>query len=563
MLAKTHESSDAQWPELMKFAAIMLQLVLLALLIKRYELESPAFFELTVLAFGGFAVHYFLPMAVRLPFFLALSVASIVMVLGATQAVWLLGIGLAIVAVCHAPLPFWVRVTLLAAMGAVLAAMRGGVIPSVVPMAIWPILGSMFLFRLVVYLYDLHYQTAPVSTVRSLSYFFMLPNVCFPLFPVVDYQSFCRNYYDGDRNRIHQVGVHWIFRGAVHLLLYRILYMHWGISLYDVENAGDLVHYSLWLFLLYLRVSGQFHIIVGMLHLFGFNLAETHHLYYLSSSFTDFWRRINIYWKDFMMKIFFYPVYFRIKGWGPVVALVVSTLVVFVLTWLLHAVQWFWLRGSFLWAANDVLFWSILAVLVVVNSLWEVKRGRNRKSALGQMSWPAALVVGLKTLATFTVICGLWSLWTSESASAWLSLWQFALVPPTAGGWALIAFTVVTLVGSAALAGPQSVWLRLEQNVVHGRVRTELCGNSARARVECFFRQSPPRRSGAADCIVAATDAQQDGNATDGARLLRKPARGRSVQRRAVESLFEAARRVDGDCIGGRAGDADGRFAAL
>ena len=41
------------------------------------------------------------------------------------------------------------------------------------------------------------------------------------------------------------------------------------------------------------------------------------------------------------------------------------------------------------------------------------------------------------------MICGLWSLWTSESASAWLSLWQFALVPPTAGGWALIAFTVV------------------------------------------------------------------------------------------------------------------------
>ena len=262
--------------------------------------------------------------------------------------------------------------------------MRAGVVPSVVPVAIWPILGSMFVFRLVVYLYDLHYQTAPVSVTRSLSYFFMLPNVCFPLFPVVDYQSFCRHYYDEDRYHIYQVGVRWIFRGVVHLILYRILYKNWSISLYEVENAGDLVHYCLWLFLLYLRVSGQFHIIVGMLHLFGFNLAETHHLYYLSSSFTDFWRRINIYWKDFMMKIFFYPVYFRIKGWGPVVALVVSTLVVFVLTWLLHAVQWFWLRGSFLWAANDVLFWTILAALVVVNSLWEVKRGRNRKSALGQ-----------------------------------------------------------------------------------------------------------------------------------------------------------------------------------
>ena len=26
----------------------------------------------------------------------------------------------------------------------------------------------------------------------------MLPNVCFPLFPVVDYKTFRRNYYDDD-----------------------------------------------------------------------------------------------------------------------------------------------------------------------------------------------------------------------------------------------------------------------------------------------------------------------------------------------------------------------------
>src|SRR4051812_12160638 len=148
--------SGAPWPEMMKFAAIMLQLVLLAVLIKRYEVENPAFFDLTVLAFAGFAIHYFLPMAYRLPFFLVLSVAAIVMVLGMTQAVWLLGIGLTIIGLCHVPLPFLVRVTLLAAFGAVLGAMRGGIIASVVPMAIWPILGSMFLFRLVVYLYDMH-----------------------------------------------------------------------------------------------------------------------------------------------------------------------------------------------------------------------------------------------------------------------------------------------------------------------------------------------------------------------------------------------------------------------
>src|SRR4051794_37871977 len=92
-----------------KFLALIAQLLLISLLIKRYNLESPAFFQLTVLAFGGFAVHYFLPMAFRLAFFLGLSIAGIVMVLGVTQAAWLLGIGVALIGICHTPAPFWAR----------------------------------------------------------------------------------------------------------------------------------------------------------------------------------------------------------------------------------------------------------------------------------------------------------------------------------------------------------------------------------------------------------------------------------------------------------------------
>ena len=54
----------------------------------------------------------------------------------------------------------------------------------------------------------------------------------------------------------------------------------------------------------------------------------------------------------------------------------------FVLTWFLHAYQWFWLRGTMLLAWHDVLFWVVLGVLVVVNSLYEMKYGRQR--SLGQ-----------------------------------------------------------------------------------------------------------------------------------------------------------------------------------
>ena len=69
-------------------------------------------------------------------------------------------------------------------------------------------------------------------------------------------------------------------------------------------------------FLLYMRISGQFHIIAGMLCLFGYDMPETNHRYLLATSLNEFWRRANIYWKDFMVKSFYLPAYFRMRGRG-------------------------------------------------------------------------------------------------------------------------------------------------------------------------------------------------------------------------------------------------------
>ena len=113
-----------------------------------------------------------------------------------------------------------------------------------------------------------------------------------------------------------------------------------------MHGPAGLAAYLVCNYLLYLRVSGQFHMACGMLHLFGFQLPETHHHYLLATSFTDYWRRINIYWKDFMVRIFFNPVVFRLKRWPQPAALAAATAVVFLATWLLHAYQSYWLRGA-------------------------------------------------------------------------------------------------------------------------------------------------------------------------------------------------------------------------
>jgi alginate O-acetyltransferase complex protein AlgI len=437
-----------------RFLAITAQLALLLGMIDRYKIEElSGFLFILPLIFVGFTIHACLPFRYRLPFFLLLSLTAITVVLQ-KHGIGLIVLGLGLIGICHLPIAFFARVALLIIAAGGFAALRAQLIATSwdsLPTLVLPILGSMFMFRLIVYLYDLRHETKPATIWERLSYFFLLPNVCFPLFPVVDYQTFRRTYYDSSPHEIYQKGLLWMLRGTIHLLLYRLVYYHFTLSLSEVQNLGGVVQFMLANYLLYLRISGQFHMIAGILCLFGFNLPETHHLYFLASGFNDYWRRINIYWKDFMVKLFYYPAFMRLRKLGTTTAMALATIVVFAATWLLHSYQWFWLRGSFPITGPDTLFWSILGGLVLINSLIEAKKGRKR--AVSQRGWSlrAALSLSLRTVGMFTFICILWSLWSSTTVAEWLALvsvarrsgpWAFLLL---AAGLALVALAGVLI----------------------------------------------------------------------------------------------------------------------
>jgi len=416
------------------------QLLLAGLVVYAYDIEGPTFLRLFVLAAGGFAVSLFLRVRWRLPFFVLLSLAGVFLVFGAADGAWLIGCGLVLIGLCHLPWPFWARVALLLVVGGALAASRAGAFAAPWSSVVWPILGSMFMFRLVIYARSIGTEPKQGRAWAALGYFFMFPNLIFPLFPVIDYQTFRRSHFDKDAAAIYQQGLLWIARGVVHLLLYRLVYQRVVNDAADVEALGDLVQWMLGTFLLYLRVSGMFHLVVGMLHLFGFRLPETHRLYYLSRNFTELWRRINIYWKDFMMSFVFYPVYFRVKKLRPAVAIGISTAAVFVTTWVLHSYQWFWLRGGFPVTPQDILFWGLLGGLVVSGALRELKPGPKRLRASTRWS----LVEGLRTSGTFMLFCFLWSLWSAESVGQWI--WTLgAAVRVDAKGLLLLGAVVVLL----------------------------------------------------------------------------------------------------------------------
>jgi hypothetical protein len=420
------------WPG---FLLTALEFGLLVVIIRLFEIESQRFGELMAWAWGGFIVNHFLPARLRLPFFVALSIWCLYVVAGGSVAVCVVLGGLTLLGICHLPIAFSLRVLMIVGVGAVVGCLRVGSITDRINVAAWAILGSMFMLRITVYLYDLKHNNAEFSLFRGMAYFFMLPNVCFLFFPVVDYKTFSTSHFSDTPVRIYQVGVRWIFRGVIHLLLYRVVNQLGTTSPLEAATLGGVVWFMLTMFLSYLKISGQFHIIVGLLHMFGFKLPETHHLWLLSSSFTDLWRRMNIYWKDYLAKILFFPVFYKLKGFGITAALALSTLLVFVATWFLHGYQYFWIRGSFdyTWqngslgeesirlgkslvkafnfTPQDALFWSILAVLVVANTLYEAKKGRRRTLTKPRRTLKSDIGLALGTIGTITILCSLWTLW--------------------------------------------------------------------------------------------------------------------------------------------------------
>jgi hypothetical protein len=419
---------------LLPFARSLVCLGLLCVLFKRYQIEGRAFLTLANLALLALPVHYLAPYLWKKPLFLALSITGLVWVFGTLTATVILGLAAVLLSVCFLPLSWTARAALLSVLAVGLGYARSQAVFSSVPANVWPVLASMFMFRMMIYMYEIKHAKGPETFLDGASYFLLLPNFCFMHFPVVDYRTMQRGYFALDIHAIQRRGLVMMFRGTLHLICYRLVYHELLITPEEVHGAASLAGYLVCNYLLYLRVSGQFHMACGMLHLFGYQLPETHHRYLLATGFTDYWRRINIYWKDFMVRVFFNPMVFRLKRW-PQAALAAGTVAVFLATWLLHAYQSFWLRGTWGLSLPDALFWGVLGLLVLVNVQLDARgsrkggRGRNRSAArirplaaAGALPIRPLLLRGLKTAATFTTIALLWSLWSSPSLSSWFGL---------------------------------------------------------------------------------------------------------------------------------------------
>jgi len=415
--------------DLRQFLPVLAHLGLLLGVFRVYRVETRVFQDLSLIALAALPVHYLTPFRWKKPLFVGVSVVALGWVFGAATAAAVLALSALLIGVCYLPVAWPARAGVVAALAVLFAACRAGALRAPVPEGVWPVLATMFMFRMILYLYETKHAKTPESLVDTLSYFFLLPNYYFAHFPVVDYRTLQRGYFSHDVHATQRAGLGMMFRGTTHLLAYRLVYHDWVIPADEVNGPAALARFLVSNYLRYLHVSGQFHVACGMLHLFGFRLPETNRNYLLASSFTDYWRRINIYWKDFMVRVVFNPVAFRLKRRPLPVALAAATATVFLVTWLLHAYQMFWLHGAWGFSAHDALFWGALGLLVLVNVQLDARRCDARKGAKAADPYaPATLAVrAAKTAGTFVTIAVLWSVWTSQGVGPWAAMMRRGL----------------------------------------------------------------------------------------------------------------------------------------
>lgn len=416
------------WQQLVRTFAVLLGLLGFA---AYYSIEPElGLARLLTFLCAAFFLHQLLPIRFRLPFFFFSTITAFFVFFEVPDALLMLAIGAGLFCITNAPVSVWLRTLLLGLAGIVLAVIRLGFVDQVQIDTPLTVIGSLFMFRSILFLYEARFVEQPANIWFRLTYFFLLPNLVLLIFPVVDYKTFTRNYYSRPSVLNIRQGLLWMANGLLHFLLYRLIYYYLVPSPFDVQDVYGWLQYVLASYALIVRLAGIFHFSVGVICLFGFDLPAAFRHYFFAHSFSDLWRRINCYWRDFVMKVFYYPIYFKLKHLGLATAITISVLLTFVLNWLLHAFQWLWLKGSILLTIQDVSFWAIFGLAVAGNALYLAKR-RNRRESVNPADIKYAGTHVLRVMGIFLFMAFLWSWWTAPSPQEWwsfLQLWSTASI---------------------------------------------------------------------------------------------------------------------------------------
>lgn len=436
--------TDKQKPTVVVFVLFVLRLALVGFLLTLYNIESGTGLNLLVpFIAGGALLHFFLPLRFRPLLFTLVCIVCIVFAIGWISGGLLCAAILFMLGIAHLKINYTLRVLLLLGITAGLTLLRLQIVHAPRLIIITPLIGSMLMFRFILYMHELKHEKNAPSWTERLSYFFNPVNIGLPLFPVLDYKTWLRARTPEAFAPVYDTAFRRIIFGLACLLLYRLLYLR-VTPITEIQTAGDLLGFTLLGYTLVLRMIGMLWIAIGLIGIYGYELPPVFDQVFLAERVSEIWRRINIYWRDFVTKVFYYPAYFRLRK-KTKHAVLLSTLFAFVATWFLHNWQWFWLRGDFHFSWNDLAYWLILGTLIAVAISREADQPARKKTA---GSLRESFFTLLRITKMYLLMSVLWTLWNSISIGDWLFLLGKITHDPLSLRWYVIGIVLFIGIGT-------------------------------------------------------------------------------------------------------------------
>ncbi len=408
---------------LINFIIPFFQFIGILTILNLFKIEkSSGIIEYSYVIIACFFIYSFTPLRYKHLILLLAIFYIILNAFGIKAGLVLIFTGFLLISLCHINVKHWIKISFVALLFCVFALGKTEWFYSPRLNILINYLLPMFMFRIIIYLYELKHGLIIKSFWQSITYFFLLPNIFFLFFPIIDYKTYIRTYYNTPEKEIWQKGIRWMLRGVFHLLTYRIICYYFLTSNSEVKDLHSLLSYLFSNYFLIVRLSGIFHLIIGLLCMFGMNLPKVFDNYFIATSFVDLWRRINIYWRDFILKLFFYPIMFFYKKRIKHYLLPVTMMTVFLITCLLHTYQLFWITGSFSLKTVDLAFWITVGVLITINSMLIEKDSHKEKIIESNPKFKIYFISTLKIIGMITYMSIMWALWNSKTINEWLFL---------------------------------------------------------------------------------------------------------------------------------------------
>ncbi len=424
LISGTSESQAAifKLDRIRSFFLALVQFSLILFVVKQYNFEkSSGIIDYAPYVLLVFALHSFISIRFRSTFLFLSCITLVYVAFGILAGSFFILIGLGLIFICHLPIKYLYRFVLILAIAFLLALFRTEFIyiPWMTMTTMY--MAPLFMFRLIIYLYEIKNGLVPANKWQSISYFFMFPNVFFLFFPIIDYKTYIKTHLDAPEKEIWQKGIRWMVRGLIHIMCYRLICFHFLIGPVEVIDLPTLLQYMVVNYSLIIRLSGVFHFMIGLVCMFGFNLPQIFDNYFTATSFVDLWRRINIYWRNFVLKIFFYPTMFRYKKIIKKNLLAFTMMTVFFITWIMHSYQLFWITGVVSVRTIDVIFWMVIGACITTNSVIIEKQTLAENKVEKPLSdYRKYLKKIIRMMGMFLFMSVMWSLWNTRTLEDWL-----------------------------------------------------------------------------------------------------------------------------------------------